>query len=157
MKKVFIKGVVIILIIVATSLLFLSFVKGKAIKCLACQRIVIENMTYRITPVAGKTKIFCCPRCALRYERTTDLKIRHSIATDYFTKEPIAAREAIYVEGSEVVSCCKPMSIRTENSCFYRTWDRCLPSLISFKTKIEAEKFQSKFGGKVLSYQELHQ
>lgn len=155
--KASVKDVAIISIIIIVFFLFYSFGQNRVIKCSACRRIVSENMTYRITTVAGKTKIFCCPRCALRYEETTNLKIRHSKATDYVTAELVDARSAIYVEGSEMISCCQPNHLRTDNACFYKTWDRCSPSLVSFKTQDDAKKFQSKFGGKIISYEKLHQ
>jgi nitrous oxide reductase accessory protein NosL len=67
------------------------------------------------------------------------------------------AEKAYYVEGSSVHLCCSEGDVQKDRAGvqYERTWDRCLPSLVAFKTQEEAERFMQKNGGALKLYLEL--
>jgi hypothetical protein len=75
-------------------------------------------------------------------------------ATDINTGESVSAESATYVEGGDVQYCTHsddPMT-REPHGVSVREYDRCLPTLVAFKTPQEAEVYQQQHGGRVLSY-----
>jgi hypothetical protein len=77
-------------------------------------------------------------------------------ATDVNTGESVAAESATYVEGGDVQYCThgdQPMT-READGVSIRTYDRCLPALVAFKTPQEAETYQQQHGGRVLNYEQ---
>jgi hypothetical protein len=66
----------------------------------------------------------------------------------------IPAETATYVEGGDLAYCTMhstPVE-RQPQGVSVRDFDRCLPSLVAFSTRHEAETFQKLHGGEVLEY-----
>ena len=73
----------------------------------------------------------CCAHCGLMLQSRSE-KVWQSLTTDYLYGHMISAGQAYYLVGSEVSVCC-------------------VPSILSFGSTADAEKFRKGFGGQVLS------
>jgi hypothetical protein len=122
--------------------------------CPFCDRIVHPVTAYRLK-VGGHMVAACCPRCGMHAQVNQEQgKPSAAWATDVNTGESVAAESATYVEGGDVQYCThsnQPMT-REPHGVSMREYDRCLPTLVAFKTQQEAEAYQQQHGGRVLSY-----
>jgi hypothetical protein len=77
-------------------------------------------------------------------------------ATDVKSGTFIAAGTASYVEGGDVAYCTMHSTpiAREPQGVAVREYDRCLPSLVAFRSKQEAEDYQKQHGGQVLTYEQ---
>jgi nitrous oxide reductase accessory protein NosL len=77
--------------------------------------------------------------------------------SDFFHRRRLDAPKAFYVEGSSVHLCCGEMAPRrdAEGGQYVVAWDRCLPSLVAFETREDAETFRRQNGGTLKTYAEL--
>jgi hypothetical protein len=66
----------------------------------------------------------------------------------------VAADVASYVEGGDVQFCThgNESMTREPEGVSVRDFDRCLPTLVAFKTAQEAVTYQQQHGGRVLTY-----
>jgi hypothetical protein len=85
--------------------------------------------------------------------------IRRALATDFDSGRMIPAHSAYYDEGGNLQYCTamRPPVERGPQGLSPRVYDRCLPSLVAFKTPAEAEAYQKEHGGRVLDYSEVVQ
>lgn len=121
--------------------------------CNVCDRTLHAGVTYRLE-LAGRHEDACCPRCGMHYAIQHPGAVQKALATDFNTGHWIAAESAYYVEGGDVEYCTmhstpverEPQGVRV------REYDRCLPSLVAFRTQPEAVSYQQQHGGRVLSY-----
>jgi len=123
--------------------------------CNMCARPVHAGTAFRVE-VNGKTEVACCPRCGMHFLMTGSAAAR-AWATDLNTGEPIAADAASYNAGGDVQYCAtgeQPVERRPEGVSV-RAFDRCLPTVVAFKTREEAEAYQRQHGGKVLNYAQV--
>jgi hypothetical protein len=91
----------------------------------------------------------------MHFQTTNANRVRAAWATDYATGEKIGSEHAFYVEGSDLMTCCSATPLKRELERTYElVWDRCLPSLIAFKTQAEAQQFRQQHGGRLLDYVE---
>ena len=120
--------------------------------CDICSRHLHEEITYKIYLSGGEVLEACCPRCGLRFERSNDDVVSAQVA-DFTTGEFVPAEEAFYVEGSLVELCAHDLAQRDGMGVLYRlVWDRCLPSLLAFETRQQAELFRRQNGGEIKTY-----
>lgn len=125
-------------------------------KCALCGRDVHKSTETLVSFEEGKKEKACCVKCALKYESQNSKKALSLEVTDFDTGEIIQAENAFYVSGSDFTPCCNKKVIFDERKTpLVLCYDRCLPSIIAFKTKDGALKFAEKHGGKVLSFKEL--
>jgi hypothetical protein len=112
--------------------------------------------TYRVTLSGEEVLEVCCPRCGLYLQRGREDIVRREVA-DFNSGAFLEAEQAYYVEGSSVHLCCSEGDVEKDRAgvSYERTWDRCLPSLIAFKTKEEARQFIENHGGVLKAYAEL--
>ena len=123
--------------------------------CDICNRHLHEEMAYKIYLSSGEVLDACCPRCGLRFERSNDDVVSAQVA-DFTTGEFVPADEALYVEGSLVELCAHDLTQRDGMGVLYRlVWDRCLPSLLAFKTREQAELFRHQNGGEIKTYPQV--
>jgi hypothetical protein len=123
--------------------------------CRVCERGLHAGVTYRLELSAGHEDA-CCPRCGMHYEIEHPGAVKKAWATDLTTGEFVAAQSAYYVEGGDVEYCTmhstpverEPQGVRV------REYDRCLPSLVAFRTQQEAEAYQKRHGGQVFDYRQ---
>jgi hypothetical protein len=124
--------------------------------CAVCHRPIHQATFYRIHLSSGEIEDICCPRCGLHFQLgRTD--IAGAEAADFVTGERFQASEAYYVENSSVHLCCSedPVEKDWSGTQYSLTWDRCLPSLVAFKSREEAAAFVRQNGGVFKSYEEL--
>ena len=128
--------------------------RERAGMCPFCDRMVHSATAYRIK-VGNRVVEACCPRCGM-HAQVNQRQATNGIAwaTDLNTGESVPAESAVYVEGGDVQYCThgdQPVT-RQPHGVSVREYDRCLPTLVAFKTPQEAEAYQKQHGGRVLSY-----
>jgi hypothetical protein len=124
--------------------------------CQICLRPMHQATSMFVALEGGQEVELCCPRCGLRFmEDRTD--VRGIEVTDYSSRTRLPAADAVYVSGSSIHPCCSAEEILKDRSGveYERTWDRCLPSVIAFSSRQNAEAFQLENGGEIRTYQEL--
>lgn len=124
--------------------------------CQICGRDVPKQTEFRIETRKG-TLTACCPRCAMHYMLDHSGKIRAARATDYGSGRLIDARTAYYDEGGDLQFCTRhdPAVDRgPRDGLRVRVYDRCLPVLVAFASREEAEAYRSQHGGRVLTYRQ---
>ncbi len=124
--------------------------------CQVCRRPLHSETFYRVTLEDGTVRQVCCPRCGLHFQAgRTD--VASAQTTDYSSGELIAAEEAVYVENSSVMLCCKLDKLTRDRSGgrYELEWDRCLPSLVSFRERGDAVRFQQEHGGTLATFAAL--
>lgn len=115
--------------------------------CELSGRPIHSNMLTRVR-VDGEQLYTCCPRCPLHLATQAHKKIELLEVTDYRTARQLAAREAYYVDGSEIEVCSTPrMKLDESRTAYLRLFDRCGPSLLAFADKDEALEFITQYGG----------
>ena len=125
--------------------------------CDICKRPLHAETYFRIAQGDGKTKDVCCPQCGLRYLKLQPHAEVQLSVTDYKTHALIPAEQAFYVGGSDVHLCCPDEMVQREitGARYDRVWDRCLPSLVAFQGRRDAEDFEKDHGGRIVSYSQL--
>jgi hypothetical protein len=79
-------------------------------------------------------------------------------ATDFNSGKNIPADQAIYLEGSDIMECCSTSGMRTDEGTIQDVhYDRCMPSLIAFSKRDEAESVRQKHGGRIITFDEAKQ
>lgn len=124
--------------------------------CQICGRDVPKQTEFRIETTKG-TLTACCPRCAMHYMIDHSGEVRGARATDYGSGHLVDARTAYYDEGGDVQYCTRhdPSMERGPNDGVrLRVYDRCLPVLVAFASRDEAEAYRREHGGRVLTYQQ---
>ena len=124
--------------------------------CQVCQRGLHAGVTYRLEMKDGTREDACCPRCGMHYKIQHPNAVEKAWATDLSTGQFIAAESAYYVEGGDIEYCTMhstPIQ-REPQSVAVRDYDRCLPSLVAFRTTQEAAAYQKQHGGQVLDYEQ---
>lgn len=123
--------------------------------CQVCARPIHTGQEYTLRLADGTHEHTCCPRCGLHFQLARPRHVQAAWATDYATAAKIEAQRAVYVEGSRLMTCCSTPPLKRELEVTYQlVWDRCLPSLIAFESPTEAQRFQQRYGGRILSYAE---
>jgi len=127
--------------------------KRDASSCPFCDRMVHYGTAYRLS-VGNQILVACCPRCGMHYAAKRPGDVQEARATDLNSGELIPAESAYYVEGGDVEYCTlgeHPVQ-RVPQGVSVRAYDRCLPTLVAFKTRPEAEAYRKQHGGRVLDY-----
>lgn len=122
--------------------------------CQVCLRAIHEGQEFTLTLKDGKRIAVCCPPCGLHYELRHSAEVASMKATDFAKGDTLPAAEAVYVETASISFCAEHSIERREASVEQLQWDRCTPSLVAFRNREEAERFQRLDGGRLLSYQE---
>jgi hypothetical protein len=121
--------------------------------CQMCGRDIPKQTAFRIETAHG-TLFACCPRCALHHVINHPGEARKELATDFNSGRLISAQSAYYDEGGDVQYCTvheSPVE-RTPMGVQVRTYDRCLPTLVAFANRNEAEAYREEHGGRVVTY-----
>lgn len=133
-----------------------AMVRNAPEACQVCYRPVHAGQEYTVVLTDGTKEHTCCPRCGMHFQIRQGDKVLSERATDYATGARIDPAQAIFVEGSDLMTCCASPALKREEpqKAAELIWDRCLPSLVAFKTKTEAQQFWQLHGGRLLSYAE---
>lgn len=105
-------------------------------RCDYCQKQINPRLRIVIQSQSGRTWQGCCAHCGLLL---MDEKRRHepvsALAADFLYERMVTVTAASYLTGSSVQVCC-------------------IPSLLTFGTLDDAQKFQTGFGGEILTLNE---
>jgi len=123
--------------------------------CNICNRPIHPGMSF-LVQTDGHTERACCPRCGMHYAANHSGKAQKLWATDLNSGKMIPAETAHYDEGGNIDYCAVHGEAvqRQPQGVSVRDYDRCLPTLVAFQTRAEAESYQREHGGRVLNYAE---
>lgn len=104
-------------------------------ECAACgKRIADQRTAFVLHLKSGKQQRACCAHCGLILFAQNS-EVTHALTADFLHGYMINALQARYVLHSDLVVCCAP-------------------SVFSFRSAEEAERFQKGFGGVVANFEE---
>ena len=101
-----------------------------AVSCAMCGKSVSQRTVFIVKLNNGDELRACCSHCGLMLQSRSE-NVWQSLTADYLYGHMISAGQAFYMVGSEVSICC-------------------VPSILVFGSKTDAEKFQKGFGGQLL-------
>jgi len=114
---------------------------GNGSLCAMCKKPISERTVFIVRLESGEQKRACCAHCGLMIQSHAKDALQ-SLTADYLHGHIISANQAVYILGSELIICC-------------------VPSVLSFGSRQDAEKFQKGFGGTIANIEEalqyLHQ
>lgn len=105
--------------------------------CTMCNKPVSQRTVFIVQLKSGEQKRACCPHCGLMIQSQSKNALR-SLTADYLYGHIISANQAIYNIGSSLTICC-------------------LPSVLSFGSRQDADHFQKGFGGIITNSEEAIQ
>ena len=141
-------------LIVGVGILAYRYEGSSAQVCRLCERDIHPGTAFRIDTREGLIRA-CCPRCGMHYQIQHGEEVQQAWATDLNTGEALLAESAYYVEGGEVEYCTlhqSPVRRTEQPGSVVRSYDRCLPNLVAFRTESDAREYQARHGGRVSSY-----
>ncbi len=98
--------------------------------CAMCGKTVNERTAFLLHLPSGEQRRACCAHCGLMLLEMT-AGATQSMTADFLRPHMVSARQATYVVESGLTVCCAP-------------------SVLSFGSEEEAEKFQKGFGGALM-------
>jgi hypothetical protein len=123
--------------------------------CAIC-RMPIPADTYTGVSMDGRREIVCDPRCALTYQEQTGKPVGLEVVTDFRSRTRLEPRDAFYVTGSDVAPDSHTTAVRAWPATTAELhWHRCLPSVLAFRKRDDAEAFRRQHGGRLTSLAEL--
>jgi hypothetical protein len=150
---------------VAAPLLLLALLASCARvddSCDVCERETCRGIRFSVTFTDGSEKLTCCPRCASHVVAQAGglEEVSRLEARDFASGEPVSARKATYVEGSDMEHCrgesAKAVRRGMDGGCCdVLAMDRCRPSLLAFGSAEKAAEFARLHGGTVKSFDDL--
>lgn len=102
--------------------------------CSMCNKLSSGRTVFIVQFENGDTKRACCAHCGLMIQSVSK-KVKQSLTADYLHGRIVNANQAVYLVGSELNICC-------------------VPNILTFGSKLDAEKFQKGFGGKLINMEE---
>jgi hypothetical protein len=101
--------------------------------CALCERSIPHRTAFKIRLPDGQTLQACCPHCGLLLLAEYADAVS-ALARDFLYGRMVNVRQASYVIESSVSVCC-------------------VPSVLCFSCEDDARRFQTGFGGQVLSFE----
>jgi hypothetical protein len=131
--------------------------KATKASCDVCGRDDCTALAFKVEYADGGEQRTCCPRCASHaVVEARGRAVARLRARDFATGEEIDARAALFVDGSDFEHCKAPKEQPAAPACCrVLEYDRCLPSLIAFKTRGDAERFSGEHGGVIRTFDEI--
>jgi hypothetical protein len=128
------------------------FARSDADQCYACKR-PIHAHSRTVAFSGGRSRVFCCPACALSEHQQTGKPIHITQLTSFLTGEALSPDNAYIVRASDVNMCERTMEFVEADKQFAGLhYDRCAPSLIAFAQRGDAEQFAREHGGAVMPF-----
>ncbi len=106
-------------------------------QCAMCNKLISERTVFIVQFENGGQKRACCAHCGLMIQNQSK-NAQQSLTADYLYGHIISANQAIFILGSDLTVCC-------------------VPSVLSFGSRQDAEKFQKGFGGTLANMEEAIQ
>ena len=124
-------------------------------QCYACHR-PIHAHSRTLGLVSGRTRLFCCPACALSEHEQEGKPIRVTELTAFLTGAKLSPSDAFVVRGSDVNMCARTHELLDQDKRSADVhYDRCAPSMLVFGQRDEAVRFAREHGGEVLPLKEI--
>jgi hypothetical protein len=131
-------------------------VAGGKPTCEVCKRVIHAETSFKIVRPDDSINVTCCPRCGLTAVIQTGGRALEAV--DFMSKKPIRATEAIYLEGSDIMECCSTTGFRSDEGAYQEIdYDRCMPSMVAFSRREDAEIVRQTHGGRIISFEEARQ
>jgi transcription elongation factor Elf1 len=105
--------------------------------CVMCGKTTSQRTVFIVKLEGGEEERACCAHCGLMLQ-SRERKVWQSLTVDCLHGHIISAGQAYYLAGSDLNLCC-------------------VPSVLAFGSKTDAEKFQKGFGGRLLNMNETIQ
>lgn len=102
--------------------------------CAMCGKATSGKQTFLVHLADGEQKTACCAHCGLMLLHTTK-DTWQALTMDFLHGHMISANQAIYLLGSDLNICC-------------------VPTILTFGSRLEAERFQKGFGGTLATMEE---
>jgi hypothetical protein len=123
--------------------------------CQICERPLHYGVHYQLVLEDGTRETACCARCGMHLMIERPGEVKETWATDLPSGERISAEAAWYVEGGDEEFCTLHSTpvVREPAGVARRAYDRCLPQLVAFRARDQAQAYQAEHGGRVLDYE----
>lgn len=147
-------GLIIILLFgINCSLAVIGYFAGAKPLYAVCQRPLHKSVYFALQSAKGQTMATGCPRFGLRY--VVDGNATPLWTTDFSDAKTVPAKQAFYLEGSQIMECCATPILRGEQSIVCEMqFDRCQPTLVSLAYVQEVQRDQVKYGGRIIRYED---
>jgi hypothetical protein len=106
-------------------------------ECALCGKAVLARTAFIIHGANGQLVRACCPHCGLLLLPMQEAGTQ-ALATDFLYGQMVSVGRATYLVESSVILCCAP-------------------SVLSFASQTDAQRFQQGFGGQVMDIQKVQQ
>jgi hypothetical protein len=118
--------------------------------CDICHRPIHQASAYLIELDTGEVVKACCPRCGLRFQEGIGEAAGVEVA-DFTSGTLVDANDAFYVEDSTITLCLSQDVLHKDatGGQYGLSLDRCMPSLIGFRTRADAVAFARENGGAI--------
>jgi hypothetical protein len=124
-------------------------------QCYACQRL-IHSHSRTVATDKGRSRLFCCPACALSEQRQEGAAVRVTELTAFLSGAKLSPDNAYVVKGSDINMCAQAHEmVDADKRPADVHYDRCAPSLLAFAQEREAIQFSREHGGTVLPFREV--
>jgi hypothetical protein len=144
-----------IVAVVALAAGYAAYRRAQPEQCYACQRSIHAH-SRTVAFAKGRSRVFCCPACALSEHEQEGKPVRVTELTSFSNGAKLAPSDAYVVKGSDVNMCARTHEvIDADKRAADITYDRCAPSLLAFARESEAIQFSREHGGKVLAFREV--
>lgn len=152
-RRVWLAGLVCILAVLALGYTaWKSFAHADADQCYACQR-PIHAHTKTVAFIDGRSRLFCCPACALSQHQQMGKPISITRLTSFLTGKALSPGGAYVVRASDVNMCERTKElVDSDKQAADLHYDRCAPSLIAFAERSDAVQFAREHGGEVMPF-----
>jgi hypothetical protein len=106
--------------------------------------------------INGRSRVFCCPACALSEHEQEGKPIHIAELTDFLTGAKLSPDHAFVVKGSDINMCAtKHEMMDADKRPADVHYDRCSPSLLAFGSQSDAAHFVREHGGEIRSFSEI--
>lgn len=152
-RRVWFAGLAGVLVVFALTYAgWTTLARADADQCYACKRpIHAHSKTVALTD--GRSRLFCCPACALSEHQQAGKPVNITRLTSFLTGAPLSPDNAYVVKGSDLNMCERtkgPLDADKRGADLH--YDRCAPSLIAFAQRNEALQFTREHGGEVMPF-----
>jgi hypothetical protein len=121
-------------------------------RCYACNR-PIHAHSRTAALIDGRSRIFCCPACALSQHQQVGKPVNITQLTSFLTGNALSPNNAYVVRASDVNMCERMKEvIDADKRSADLHYDRCAPSLIAFADRSDAVQFAREHGGEVMPF-----
>jgi hypothetical protein len=123
--------------------------------CKACSRPV-HHLSRTVAVSEGRKSFFCCPSCALFEHQQSGKRIEVVELTDHLGGGMLNAADSYVVRDSDVNLCHQHQpSMSADKQPMHSHFDRCAPSILTFRDRGTAETFAGEHGGQVFRFADL--